>query len=86
LGADLEAISRVEKDKLGITNGIRILNIKNGLIRRLGINEGFIVTGINNTSISSPAELVEILEKVRGRVVIEGITSNGMKGYYSYYF
>jgi serine protease Do len=86
LGADLEAISKVEKDKLGISNGIRIMNIKNGLIRRLGINEGFIITAINKVNISSPAELVEIMEKVRGRVVIEGITSNGMKGYYSYYF
>jgi serine protease Do len=86
LGADLEAISRVEKDKLGISNGIRILNIKNGLIRRLGINEGFIITAINKVNISTPSELVEIMEKVRGRVVIEGVSSNGMKGYYSYYF
>jgi serine protease Do len=86
LGADLDIISKVERDKLGISNGIRILNIKNGLIRRLGISEGFIITGINKVNISTPSELVEILEKVRGRVVIEGISSNGMKGYYSYYF
>jgi serine protease Do len=86
LGSDLEAISKVEKDKLGITGGIRVLNIKNGLMRRLGINEGFIITSVNKVPITSPAELVDIMEKVRGRVMIEGITSNGVRGYYNYYF
>lgn len=86
LGADLEAISKVEKDKLNVTGGIRVLNIKNGLIRRLGISEGFIITSVNKTYINTPAELVDIMEKVRGRVMIEGITSNGVRGYYNYYF
>lgn len=87
LGADLAAVSKVEKDKLGITNGgVRITNIKRGLVRRLGISEGFIVTSINKVAINSPEELVDILEKIRGRVVIEGITSNGVKGYYTFYF
>jgi Do/DeqQ family serine protease len=86
LGADLEAISKVEKDKLGVPGGIRVLNIKNGLMRRLGINEGFIITSVNKVPITSPAELVDIMEKVRGRVMIEGITSNGVRGYYNYYF
>ena len=87
LGAELEAISKVERDKLGINGGVRITNIKNnGLIRRLGIADGFVVTSINKVAIDSAEELSEILEKIRGKVVIEGITSNGVKGYYSYYF
>ncbi|MFN6944079.1 MAG: S1C family serine protease [Cytophagaceae bacterium] len=86
IGADLEALSKVEKDKLGITGGVRIVKVKNGLIRRLGISEGFVITGINQIAIQYPEEVVEILEKVRGKVLIEGITNNGVKGYYSYYF
>ncbi|HXA00778.1 MAG TPA: trypsin-like peptidase domain-containing protein [Cytophagaceae bacterium] len=86
LGADLEVISKVEKDKLNLTGGVRVLNIKNGLIRRLGISEGFIITSVNKVPITTPAELVDIMEKVRGRVMIEGITSNGVRGYYNYYF
>jgi serine protease Do len=86
LGADLEAISKVEKDKLGVSGGIRVLNIKNGMMRRLGISEGFIITSVNKVPITSPAELVDIMEKVKGRVMIEGITSNGVRGYYNYYF
>ncbi len=86
LGADFEIISKVEKEKLGITNGIRIVKVGNGLIRRLSLGEGFIITSINKVAVSTPEEVVEILEKIRGRVVIEGITSNGQRGYYSYYF
>jgi Do/DeqQ family serine protease len=86
LGADFEIISKVEKDKMGITNGVRIVKVGNGLIRRLSLTEGFIITSINKVPVSTPEEVVEILEKIRGRVIIEGITSNGQRGYYSYYF
>ena len=86
LGADFEIISKVEKEKLGITNGVRIVRVGNGLIRRLSLGEGFIITSINKVTVSTPEEVVEILEKIRGRVIIEGITSSGQRGYYSYYF
>ena len=86
LGADFEAVSKVERDKLGLEGGVRITNIRNGLIRRLGISEGFVITSINRVPINTAAELADILEKIRGKVVIEGITSNGLRGYYSYYF
>ena len=85
LGADFEAVSRVERDKLGIDAGVRVLNIKHGFVKRLGISEGFVITSINRVPVTSPSELAGILEKIRGKVVIEGITSNGMRGYYSYY-
>jgi S1-C subfamily serine protease len=65
---------------------VKITNVKGGLIKRLGIDEGFVVTSINQRPISSPEELEEILTRVRGRVRIEGVNSQGVKGYYSYYF
>jgi serine protease Do len=86
LGADFEIISKVEKEKMGIPNGVRIVKVGDGLIRRLSISEGFIIMAINKVTVSTPEEIVEILEKIRGRVTIEGITSNGQRGYYSYYF
>ena len=86
LGADLEVISKVEKDKLGVEGGIRISNIKNGLIRKLGLTDGFVVLSINNQIINTPEELVSRLEQARGRIYIEGISSNGSRSIYSYYF
>jgi serine protease Do len=86
LNADFEAISKVEKDKLGLNNGVRIVNVRNGLIRRLGLSEGFIITAINKVPVSTPEEVSEILEKIKGRVTIEGMTANGQKGLYSWIF
>ncbi|MEM6841340.1 MAG: trypsin-like peptidase domain-containing protein [Bacteroidota bacterium] len=86
LGADLEVVSQVEADLLKIRGGVKVSEIKGGLMQRLGIDEGFIITSINGRSIQSPEELEEILTRVRGRVRVEGVNQRGMKGYYSFYF
>lgn len=86
LGADFSTIPKVEKDKMGLSNGVRIVNIRNGLISRLGLPEGFIITSINRTPMNEPHEVSSILENIRGQVIIEGISSNGGRSIYQYYF
>lgn len=86
LGADFSTIPKVEKDKMGLSNGVRIVNIRNGLISRLGLPEGFIITSINRTPMNEPQEVSNILEKIRGQVIIEGISTNGGRSIYQYYF
>ncbi len=86
LGADFEAVPKVERELLGIPHGVRISEIQSGFIKRLNIEEDFIVTYINKIPIKDPEELVDILMKIRGRVYIEGINKEGVKGYYSYFF
>lgn len=86
LGADFEAVPKVEREMLNISHGVRITKIRSGFIRQLDIDEGFIVTHINKIPIKDPEELAEILIRIRGRVIIEGINKNGVRGYYSYFF
>ena len=86
LGADLEKVSKVERDVLNIQQGVRVTNIRRGFMRRLGLQEGFVITSINDTPINDPEKLVNILSKLRGRVIIEGVNTKGVKGYYQYYF
>ena len=86
LGVKLEAVPKVEKDLLGIKSGVRVVEIENGFFARLDIPEGFIVTEINNNTIDSPEELSEILEKIKGRVTIYGVTARGRKVYYPLFF
>jgi S1-C subfamily serine protease len=86
MGADFEKVSKVERDLLKIPGGIKITEVRNGFIRRLGIEEGFIITAVNRQTVREPEELVEILESLTGKVVIEGVNSKGIKGFYSYYF
>jgi Do/DeqQ family serine protease len=86
LGADLEAVSKVEKDILDIDHGVKIVKVYDrGLMSSLGLDEGFIVTNINNTSIDEPKKLAAVLREYRGRVKIEGVDASGRKGYYTFY-
>lgn len=88
LGADLEAVPKGERSKLNIDNGVRIAKITSnrGLVAQMGMEEGFVITMINNKSIESPEDLANILERIKGKVIIKGVTKSGQKGYYSFYF
>jgi S1-C subfamily serine protease len=86
LGADFEVVPKVERELLGIPHGVRIKKIRGGLMSRLNIEEGFTITHINRVSIEDPEKLAEILTRIRGRVYIEGVNREGVKGYYSYFF
>ncbi|MEJ2005748.1 MAG: PDZ domain-containing protein, partial [Cyclobacteriaceae bacterium] len=85
LGADFEAVSKVERDLHDLEYGVKIINIKNGLLKEVGVDEDFIVTEINNYPVKNPERLVEILTNIRGRVIMEGITKSGRRGYYSFF-
>jgi serine protease Do len=86
LGADFEIVPKVERDLLNIESGIRVLRVRDGLFRRMGIPEGFIITGINRNAVQEPEMLVDILSKIKGKVIIEGMNKRGVKGYYTFYF
>lgn len=86
LGADMEKVSKVERSILNIEHGVRILKVRNGLIRQMEIEEGFIITYLNKVAIKDPETLTDILTKIRGRVYLEGVNKRGRKEYYRYYF
>ena len=86
LQVTLEKLPKVERNLLGIKGGVKVVDIGSGFFSKLEIPKDFIITEINNTPIESPKELEEILEKIRGRVIISGITSRGKKVYYPYMF
>lgn len=85
LGAQFENVPKVEREILGIDYGVRVFNIGSGLVKEIGITEDFVITDINRNAIDDPEKLVEILERIRGRVIIEGVNSQGREGYYSFY-
>ncbi len=86
LGADLEIISKVEQDMFNIENGVKITKLySGGLLARLGLENGLIITYINDYKIDTPQKLVNVLSKIKGKVRIEGVSKSGAKGYYTFY-
>lgn len=87
LGATFEGVSKVEKDLMGISSGVKVIDYKTyGIFSELGIPKGFIITHINNTAINDPERLADILQRIKGRVIISGIDRRGRKVYYPYQF
>ena len=86
LGADFQPLSANDLTKMGLSNGIRIINIKRaGYINQLGLPEGFIIYKFNGKSYADAEDLIAAMEAGTGRVSVEGMTKEGAKQSFSYY-
>jgi serine protease Do len=86
LGADVEVVSKLERDLFEINDGVKITKLySGGLLSRLDLEEGFIITSINEEKIDSAQTLVDVLSQAYGKVRIEGVSNSGRKGYYTFY-
>ncbi len=82
-GADIENITRDEKLKLNIRNGVRISKLAKGAFSEAGIPEGFIITAIDKAPMFTTQDVVKTLENKKGAVLIEGVTKNGVREAYA---
>lgn len=87
IGAAFETVPSLEKAKLNISSGIRITSVRRGgLIDRMDLHTGMVVVSVNRYPIDKPEDFSNILEKVRGRVILEVLDKRGERRYYSYAF
>ena len=85
LEVTFESVSKVERDLLGISSGVKVVSFKNNsFFAELSIPEGFIITQVNSRKVNDPDELADILENIRGRFDIIGIDKRGRKVYYPF--
>ncbi|MBX7227449.1 MAG: Do family serine endopeptidase [Chitinophagales bacterium] len=89
LGASFEELSSDEAKKMGISGGIKVSDVGNGLLaQNTDIEEGFVITRLNNTNVKNMKDFETILNQNRGNgVLIEGRYpgKNGVK-YYAFGF
>jgi serine protease Do len=85
LGADFQVLSNYEMKKLGVSSGIKLTNIRNGLVRRMNLPDGFVITQFNDKSYTKPEGLIKAMENAGGKYKIEGVDSNGNKRYFNFY-
>lgn len=86
LGASFAPISKVERDQLGVDHGVRITNIRRGMMSQIGIQDGFILLSVNGVKVETAEDCIQSLKSTRGRVTLEGINKNGGRGFYSYIY
>lgn len=74
LGADFTPLSSAEASKLGLKGGLKVSNIREGKLKQYTeIQNGFIVTFINEKEIASTDELINAIGNKTGNITIEGI-------------
>ena len=84
LGATYAPITDKDRKDLNIRNGVKIATLKSGKLMKAGIKEGFIITRINNKSVTNVDELNSIISATRGGVYVEGIYPDGQIAYYAF--
>lgn len=84
MGATFESLSKSEKDKLNINNGVKVKELEWGILSRAGIRDGFVITKIDKKDINSIDDIRKALDNKSGGVLIEGIYPNGMRAYYAF--
>jgi serine protease Do len=84
LGARLRELSRDEIRDLNISNGVQVSQLAPGKFMSAGIQEGFIITSINNTPVNSPSDVRKILDGHQGGVYVEGVYPDGTVAYYAF--
>jgi Do/DeqQ family serine protease len=74
LGADLENVSKDDAKDWNIKGGVIVKSISNrGLLSKVRIQDGYVITKANGKDITSVDELKKILEATSGSVKLEGI-------------
>lgn len=80
LGANLARLSQSEKDELKIKSGLKVTDVRDGVLRRGGIGKDFIILQINGMPVDSREELESALGNSRSRTVrVQGMYPNGMR-------
>lgn len=79
LGAELRKLNNNEMNKYRIDYGLSIVKLDdNGMLRKGGVREGFIIKEINDMEIDSRDDIQVAMEKGDGMNKIEGIYPNGL--------
>ena len=56
--------------------GVKVFRIKEGLFKKLGIPENYIIISINRQRVKDPQDVIDFFGKYKGRVLLYGVTSS----------
>jgi Do/DeqQ family serine protease len=85
LGASLQQLSTDELQKLNISNGLKITEVNDGILKRGGITRGFVITEINGVKVNSGSSLNDALQRTRRNIVhLKGMYPNGVRISYEF--
>ena len=83
-GASLKAAGAETLRMFGLRGGVEIVSVGQGKMADAGAKAGFIITAVNDQSVSKSKEVVSIAAKAKRSVFIQGVTASGKPGYFGF--
>ncbi len=83
LGAQLRPLSRELKAKLRLRSGVEVIAVNEGKLKDAGIKKGFIITHINQKTVTSVQDIAQYVQNSQRGVLIEGKYPDGSTYYYA---
>jgi S1-C subfamily serine protease len=85
LGATLEQVPADDMKKLDISGGLKVVELQDGMLKKGGVQAGFIILKINGLKISNKQDVDYALQNIKSGVIrIEGVYPNGMRMNYGF--
>lgn len=82
LGANFIEIPEGIEKELGVKEGVFVENVGTGKMKKSGMQNGFIITHVDNEPVKNKEQLNEILKDRSGGVLFGGLYPNGYRKYY----
>ena len=83
-GSSIKAADEDTLKKMGLKNGVEIVELGPGKLMEAGAVEGFIIQYVNDHPVKTPDDIIEIVRKSKRTVFIEGVTPSGRTGYFGF--
>lgn len=76
-GAKLVSISSSDKKSYNIDSGVKVVELRNGKFRDIGMSKGYIITSINGKKVKQPSDIKQFTNDESFLKSIEGIQPDG---------
>lgn len=89
LGCAFKKVDESMLKQLGLSGGVQVVDLKEGIVREAGVRQGFIVVSINDTRISSPEDVEKMYRAIVKQsgddrvMILRGIYPTGKRGIYA---
>lgn len=81
-GAELVPAPKDKLAKLGLKAGVEVASVEKGKMKDSGVKQGFIITYVNNSPVTSPQDIAAAVKKSKRSILLEGLYPDGTLYYY----
>ena len=83
-GSSIKAAPKEVLERLGLKDGVEIVELGPGKLKEAGATEGFIIQYVNDQPVKTPQDVIDIVKKSKRAVFVQGVTPSGKTGYFGF--